>query len=210
MRLARRQGALGAVWNGSQGLDPAPLGLKWKSLAVVDDWDRRMRIGAVLLIFLIPLVPVSATAQNAPTLLQQYSDWEAYRHEAGGARTCYVLSKPKTLAPTNRNHGDVFFFVTARPSENVSNEVSVLVGYPFAPDSRVTVDVDGRTFDLFTKDDGAWVEVPAEEQQLVAAMRAGRSMTVRGQSARGTNTTYTFSLSGVTAGTNRIQQECSS
>lgn len=163
-------------------------------------------IAAILLV----LLPVSAFAQGAPTLLEQYNDWEAYRYDGGGQKTCYILSKPKTLSPSNRNHGDVFFFVTSRPAENVFNEISVLVGYPFAPDSTVTVDVDGKAFSLFTKDDGAWVEQPAEEQQLFAAMKAGRSMSVKGRSARGTDTTYTFSLSGVTASANRLSSECSS
>ncbi|XWN32250.1 MAG: invasion associated locus B family protein [Devosia sp.] len=160
--------------------------------------------------FLFLMLPFSALAQNAaPTLLQQFNDWEAYRYEANGQVTCYILSKPTTMAPANRNHGDVFFFVTSRPAENVSDEASVLVGYPFAPDSTVTVDIDGQQFSLFTKDDGAWVESTADEQQLIAAMRAGRSMTVRGRSARGTETSYSFSLSGVTAGSNRIRNNCS-
>lgn len=159
-----------------------------------------MRLIAALILILFPL---SASAQ-VPQLLEQYNDWEAYRYEANGKVTCYILSKPKTLAPSNRNHGDVFFFLTTRPGDDVSNEVSVLVGYPFAPDSTVTVDVDGREFTLFTKDDGAWVESPADEAQLVAAMRAGSRMSVKGKSARGTETTYTFSLSGVTAGSNRL------
>lgn len=153
------------------------------------------------------LLPFSASAQ-VPSLLQQYNDWEAYRYDNNGQVTCYILSKPKTLAPTNRNHGDVFFFLTSRPADDVTNEVSVLVGYPFAPDSTVIVDIDGREFNLFTKDDGAWVETPQDEAQLVAAMRAGSRMTVKGKSARGTETTYTFSLSGVTAGSNRIAQNC--
>jgi invasion protein IalB len=70
--------------------------------------------------------------------------------------------------------------------------------------------VDGQEFTMVTKEDGAWVESPAEEDQLVAAMRAGRQMTVKGRSHRGTDTTYTFSLSGVTASTNRIAEACSS
>lgn len=165
-----------------------------------------MRLVAILFSILVPLPAVA----QVPTLLQQYSDWEAYRYEAGGNVMCFILSKPKSLAPTDRNHGDVFFFLTSRPSEDVANEASVLVGYPFAPDSKVTVDVDGREFTMFTKDDGAWVETLADEQQLVQAMRAGSRMTVRGTSARGTNTTYTFSLSGVTAGSNRIASGCDS
>ena len=165
-----------------------------------------MRSIAALILILFPL---AASAQApTPTLLEQYNDWEAYLYENGGKVTCYILSKPKTLAPSNRNHGDVFFFLTSRPADDVSNEVSVLVGYPFAADSTVTVDVDGTAYSLFTKDDGAWVESPADEQQLVASMRAGSRMTVKGQSARGTETTYTFSLSGVTAASNRISQSC--
>ncbi|RAI03332.1 hypothetical protein DLJ53_02100 [Acuticoccus sediminis] len=163
-----------------------------------------MRSIAALILILFPL---SASAQ-VPQLLQQYGDWEAYRYEANGKTTCYVLTKPKTLAPPNRNHGDVFFFLTTRPGDDVTNEASVLVGYPFAPDSTVTVDIDGREFTMFTKDDGAWVESPADEAQLVAAMRAGSRMTVKGKSARGTETTYTFSLSGVTAGSDRISSGC--
>jgi hypothetical protein len=166
-----------------------------------------MRSLAALLMILLPF---SAAAQGAPTLLQQYSDWEAYKYEADGNTVCYALSKPKSLAPTNRNHGDIFFFISTRPEENVENEASLLVGYPFEEGSTVTASVDGEEFTMFTKEDGAWVESPAEEDQLVAAMRAGRQMIVKGTSHRGTDTTYTFSLSGVTASTNRIAQECGS
>jgi invasion protein IalB len=156
------------------------------------------------------LLPLSAAAQTTPTLLQTYNDWEAYRYQADGQTTCYLLAKPKSLQPPGRNHGDVFFFLTSRPAENVTAEVSVLVGYPFAPDSTVEVDIDGKKFNLFTKDDGAWVETTAEEAQLLAAMKAGSNMTVRGKSARGTDTEYTFSLSGVTAGAQKIATGCAS
>ncbi|MCK5744966.1 MAG: invasion associated locus B family protein, partial [Oricola sp.] len=40
---------------------------------------------------------------------------------------------------------------------------------------------------------------------LVAAMKAGAKMTVQAISARGTNTSYDYSLSGVTAALNAIQ-----
>ena len=157
---------------------------------------------------ILTLIPIAAAAQSSPTLLQTYNDWEAYRITQDGQTSCYLLSKPKTLQPAGRNHGDVFFFITSRPAENVTAEVSVLVGYPFAPDSTVEVGIDGQTFNLFTKDDGAWVESTAEEAQLLSAMRGGSSMTVHGKSARGTDTEYTFSLSGVTAGSNRIATGC--
>ncbi|MCC2113209.1 MAG: hypothetical protein KDJ16_14335 [Hyphomicrobiales bacterium] len=149
----------------------------------------------------------AAAAQKA-TPLEQYKDWGAFAFNSGGGKVCYIISKPSTLEPTDRNHGDVYFFITHRPGEGVRNEASLLVGYSFKDGSRVNVDIDGTSFIMFTKDDGAWVENAAEESNLVAAMKRGRALVAQGMSSRGTNTKYSFSLSGVTAALNRIDAEC--
>ncbi|MDQ0313869.1 invasion associated locus B family protein [Amorphus orientalis] len=152
----------------------------------------------------------AAMAQSSkPTLLQQYSDWEVYTYDGQNGKICYALSKPKDMQPANRDHGDVFLFVSNRPSEGVKGETSVLVGYTFQENSSVSVDVDGQKFTMFTKGDGAWMENPAQEASLLEAMRAGRAMSISGTSSRGTDTVYRFSLSGVTAATNRLNQVCS-
>ncbi len=150
---------------------------------------------------------VVAHAQS-PTLLNQFSDWAAYTHDGQKGKICYALSKPTKMAPSDRNHGDVYFFVSTRPSDNVREEPSVIVGYPFKDGSNVIIDVDGKQFTMFTKGDGAWIENSADEAQLVGAMKAGRTMTVSGQSQRGTNTNYTYSLSGITAAVKEISQAC--
>ncbi len=155
------------------------------------------------------LVLTSAAAfAQTPTLLKQHKDWAAYSHAGGSGKVCYALTKPTQMLPGDRNHGDVFFFVSSRPSEGVSSEPSLLVGYPLKDGSNVQVDVDGQVFSLFTKNDGAWVENAATEQQLIAAMKAGREMTVNGESSRGTKTTYKFSLSGVTAAIDTAGAAC--
>jgi len=141
----------------------------------------------------------AAASAQTPTLLKQHKDWAAYTHAGGGGKVCYALTKPKEALPGDRNHGDVYFFVSTRPSEGVSSEPSLLVGYPLKDKSTVSINIDGKSFNLFTKNDGAWVENAAMETQLVSAMKAGREMMVKGQSSRGTNTSYKFSLSGVTA-----------
>ena len=149
---------------------------------------------------LIGLVLSSAAAfAQTPTLLKQHKDWAAYSHAGGSGKVCYALTKPTQMLPGDRNHGDVFFFVSTRPSEGVTAEPSLLVGYPLKDGSTVSVDIDGKVFSLFTNKDGAWVENAATEAQLIAAMKAGREMNVSGQSSRGTKTSYKFSLSGVTA-----------
>jgi len=79
------------------------------------------------------------------------------------------------------------------------------VGYPFKDDSKVVLDIDGKKFNMFTRGTNAWMENPAEETVVVKAMRAGRSMSISGQSRRGTVTKYAYSLSGVTASIKEIQ-----
>lgn len=145
---------------------------------------------------------------STPTLLKQFNDWEVYSYDGQGGKICYALSKPKDKQPADRDHGDVFFFLSNRPQEGVKGETSILVGYTFKENSSVVVDVDGKKFTMFTKGDGAWMENPAQEASLLQAMRAGRAMTVSGTSSRGTETTYRFSLSGVTAASNQVSQSC--
>ncbi|HHS89499.1 MAG TPA: hypothetical protein ENJ26_03940 [Rhodobacteraceae bacterium] len=153
-------------------------------------------------------ISVTAAVAQKATPLEQYKDWGAFTFNSGSGKVCYIISKPLKMEPENRNHGDVYFFITHRPGENVRNEASLLVGYSFKEGSRVKVNVDGTEFVLFTKDDGAWVENAAEESSLVTAMKRGRELVASGVSSRGTKTRYTFSLSGVTAALKRIDAEC--
>ena len=141
---------------------------------------------------------------QTPTKIKEFKAWGAYSYKLDGNRICYVLSVPKDKKPADRDHGDIFFLVSQKPGQNVAYEPQVEVGYPFKDGSKVTVDIDGKTFVMFTKGRNAWVENAAQEPELVQAMRAGRSMSVSGESRRGTGTSYTFSLSGVTAALKEI------
>src|SRR5690606_22764280 len=109
---------------------------------------------------------------------------------------------------SDRNHGDGFFCVANRPCEGVNNEPMVMVGDRFKKGSYVSVDVAGTKITFFTKGDGAWVENAAQEKQLVSARKAGRAMTVSGESGRGTQTSYRYSLSGVTAAIGAADKAC--
>jgi Invasion associated locus B (IalB) protein len=148
-----------------------------------------------------------ATAQTA-TALGQFKDWGAYVAESGGSKVCYALSQPTSSEPKGVNRDPIYLFVTSRPGQGVKNEVSVVIGYPFQPDSKASAEVGSDKFTLFTKDDGAWVENAAEESRLVAAMRAGASMKIKGTSQRGTDTSDNYSLQGISAALDRIAQEC--
>lgn len=160
--------------------------------------------------FLTSLFLIVATAAFAqtPNSLGQFNDWTAWSYPGDKGTVCFIHSTPKKEMPANLNHGKVAFFVRSSPAENIGHEANFVVGYAFEDKSTVTVDIDGKKFTMFTKGDSAWLLNEAEEPQLYAAMKSGRQMTVTGTSRRGNETSYQFSLSGVTAASSKVASEC--
>ena len=151
------------------------------------------------------LATASMAAAQSPTRIQQFNAWGAYSYNAGGGKVCYVLSVPKEKSPAGVDHGDIFFLVSQRPGQNISYEPQAMMGYPLQENSKVNVVIDGRTFVMFTKGNSAWVENAAEEPALVAAMKNGKAMAVNAKSRKGTATSYSYSLSGISAALKQIE-----
>jgi hypothetical protein len=151
----------------------------------------------------------SAAAQSA-TQIGTFKQWNAYTHSEAGGKVCYIASQPQDskYSATIKQRDPAFFLVTTRPASNTRNEASTIIGYPFKPESKVIVDIDGQKFTMFTQNDGAWMEDTSQETALIAAMQGGTKMTVTGTSRRGTEITDFYSLSGVTAALNAIGKEC--
>ena len=161
-----------------------------------------------------PAKPAATAAAPAgdtqPTLLGQYGDWGAYTASPGGAKVCFALSKPKTskTEPAGRKRDQAYVFISTRPAENVKNEVSVIIGYPFKSASDATAEVGAAKFAMYTQNDGAWIKNVAEEARMIDAMRKGADLTVKGTSGKGTQSTDQYSLKGLAQALDRAEQEC--
>jgi hypothetical protein len=145
-----------------------------------------------------------------PTLLGQYGEWGAYTASPAGKKVCFTIAKPTSSQtnPPDRPRNPTYMFISSRPTEKVSNEVSIIIGYPFKPGTEASAAVGSTTYALYTQQDGAWIKNAAEEAQMVDAMRAGQSAVVKGVSAKGTQSTDTFSLKGLAQALDRVGQEC--
>jgi len=161
----------------------------------------------VIVVALAALVP-SADAAADRKLLGSFRDWDAYVLDTGGKRECYMISLPKETRPHNVRRGKIYVMVAHRPAAAVSNEVSVIVGYPFRKNSTATAIVDGRSFQMFTQGDSAWLYDAKQDAAMVAAMKKGARLTVKGTSSRGTRTTDRYSLMGFTAAYKAISRAC--
>ena len=157
-----------------------------------------------------PAPPAAATAGVKPTLLGQYGDWGAYTASPGGKKVCFAIAKSSVSEtdPPGKSRNPPYLFVTNRPGEKVSNEVSIAIGYPFKPASEATVEIGSNSFALYTQQDGAWIKNAGEEANLVTAMRSAQNAVVKGMSAKGTHSTDTFSLRGFGQALDRTGQDC--
>ena len=168
--------------------------------------------GNILFARLAAVATVAACATVAgaqePSSIGEFSDWVAYTYKSKDGPVCYIVSQPKTSQPNGVSRDPIFFLVTHRPGEKVRNEVNTIIGYPFKKESSATVTIGTNSFELFTSGDGAWSESSARDTAIVAAMKAGQSMTVNGTSWRGTATTDSYSLAGVSAAMDKIDTTC--
>jgi len=158
-----------------------------------------------------PATTAAATpADTAPTLLGQYGDWGAYWAAPNGHKVCFSIAKPKTAQtnPAGRKRDQAYVFISSRPAENVRNEISVIIGYPFKDKTDATAEIGAEKFAMYTLNDGAWIKNVAEEARMVDAMRKGSDLTVKGVSGHGTESTDTYSLKGLSQAVDRAAQEC--
>jgi hypothetical protein len=152
----------------------------------------------------------AAAGSAEPTLIGQFGTWGAYTATPNGKKVCFALAKPSSSKtnPPNRPRDPAYAFVATRPAEKVTNEVSIMIGYALKPGSESSLEVGGAAYAMYTQGDGLWIKNAAEEERMVDAMRKAADVTVKGVSAKGTETTDTFSLKGLSQALDRLAQDC--
>jgi hypothetical protein len=150
------------------------------------------------------------TGSVEPTLIGQFGTWGAYTATPNGKKVCFALAKPSSSKtnPPSRPRDPAYAFVSTRPAEKVTNEVSVMIGYTLKPGSESTLEVGGASYAMYTQGDGLWIKNAAEEERMVDAMRKSADVVVKGVSVKGTETTDTFSLKGLAQALDRLAQDC--
>lgn len=149
-----------------------------------------------------------AFAQAGPTLLGTFEVWEAYKNSDARGAVCWAVTQPQTKEPATAKRDPIYFIITTWPKQSIQNEPSIVIGYPFKEGGQATVEVGSDKFSFFTKADGAWLQNKPEEARLITAMRGASEMTVKGFSKRGTLTTDTYSLRGLSVALDKVAEGC--
>ncbi|MDO8359778.1 MAG: hypothetical protein Q7T08_07040 [Devosia sp.] len=163
------------------------------------------RIALVLCIALAAVFALAGAASaQSVQLIGQFRDWSSYSASEGAGAVCFAMSKPAEVTPSPDGYTQAYLYLTHRPSENVANELNLVAGFEFAPDQPATLTIGGKSFDLFTQKDAAWLLDASQNDNLAGALRAGTSLVIEGTTDKGILVTETFSLSGATAASRAI------
>jgi hypothetical protein len=149
-----------------------------------------------------------AFAQQAESL-GTFKFWTAWKGKDANGVICYISAQPQDSQPTNVNRDPIHFLIIHRKGLGTKNEVQTLVGYPLKTGSTPSVSIDGKSYDMIVEGSAAWLASTGDEKAFVDGMKRGSEMVVKGTSQRGTNTTDTYSLSGVTAAMGEVDKACS-
>jgi len=151
------------------------------------------------------LLPATAQTVN---LVERSGAWSIYADTATPKQVCFAASSPQAVEPIGANRGSIFFYISAWPKDGIKAEPSVKVGYPINSEKDVTVTIGSDVFKLFSKDQHGFVADPSEELKLIDAMKKGSTAVVRATSTRGTKTTDTYSLSGISNALDKMTATC--
>ena len=143
-----------------------------------------------------------------PEKLGAFNAWEAYTYTSNQGKVCYAVARPKTSEPEGVNRDAIFFLITNRPKQGQRNEVSTVIGYAFKKESTAQLIVGAKTYELFAVGDTAWSRDKEHDKEIIGALKKGADMSLRGQSWRGTATTDHYSLEGVSAAVDKIDEAC--
>ena len=154
---------------------------------------------------------LAQTTGQSDNLVATKTDWSVFTEEQ--PKECWGVSSPKQTVnsrdgkPVSVKRSDILLFVTFRPTQ-AGGQTSFTGGYPFAPGSKVELNVDGNKFDLLADGEWAWAANDADDAKVLAALKKGGSAVLTAKSAKGTQTQDTFSLRGFSAAMAEAGNRC--
>ena len=159
-----------------------------------------------IIIFIFSIKHVSAEELKK---IGKFKDWETLVLIKDSGLTCFVQTKPVLQSPKT-NKREARLFVSFRPSDKVTDEISTTSGYEFNIQNKILATSGKRkyVFDI-TKDSFAWISNNKVEKKMIKTMKKGSRIMVTGYNKSGSQTIDHYSLMGFTKAYNAAKKSCS-
>ena len=154
------------------------------------------------------LFPFNLVAEEVKKV-GKFKDWETMILSKSDSIVCFAQSKPVLQSPKN-NKRDSRLFVSFRPGEKISDEISITAGYEFNKQNSITAK-SGKfryKFDI-SQQNFAWIADNKVERKMIRTMKKGSRLMISGYSSTGSQTIDHYSLLGFTKAYNEAKKSCS-
>jgi len=166
-------------------------------------------INRTIKFFLIIFI-FSATSLSAEELkkIGKFKNWETLVLIKDNGLTCFAQTKPVLQSP-KANKRESRLFVSFRPSDKVTDEISTTSGYEFNTQNKILATSGKKkyVFDV-TKDSFAWIRSNKIEKKMIKTMKKGSRIMVTGYNKSGSQTIDHYSLLGFTKAYNTAKKSC--
>jgi hypothetical protein len=163
----------------------------------------------LFLSIVITVILTSKTFAEDLKKVGKYKDWEVMVMSEQSGKVCFAQSTPVLQAPKS-NKRDARLFVTFRPNEKITNEISATGGYEFNKNNSVLATSGNNKFKFDIKQQGfAWMTSNKKEDIMIKVMKKGSRIMVSGYNDKGSQTIDHYSLIGFTKAYATAKKACS-
>ena len=138
----------------------------------------------------------------------KFNEWETLIITDDLNKVCFAQSKPILQSP-KKGERDARLFVTFRPNNKISDEISTTSGYEFNNQNSITAKSGKRKYKFDISQDGfAWIASNKIEKKMIKTMKKGSRIMITGYNQSGSQTIDHYSLMGFTKAYNAAKKNC--
>ena len=163
----------------------------------------------LFLCLVLLMFSISKTFAEDLKKVGKFKDWQVMVMSEATGKVCFAQSVPVLQAP-KKNKRDARLFITFRPGEKISNEISATAGYEFNKKNSVLATSGNNKFKFDIMQQGfAWMTSNKKENIMVKVMKKGSRIMVTGYNEKGSQTIDHYSLLGFTKAYDTAKKACS-
>ena len=163
----------------------------------------KFKLFLITLFFVISFEAIAET----PKSVGKYKNWQSFTTNTEKGKICFAQSVPSKRGPESFKREDSRIFVTFRPGENITDEVSITSGHLYKP-SSVVAKSGKNSFSFFSQEKFAWLLDEREEKKFIKVMKRATNLMVKANAKNGTQTTDHYSMMGFTKAYNTAKKVC--
>ena len=165
-------------------------------------------IKKIIFTFLITLIFSSQVSAESIKKIGKFKDWEVLTIKSEGKLICYAQSKPILQSPKS-NTREARLFVSFRPNEKISDEISITGGYEFNKKNSIQARSGKNKFKFdISQENFAWMSENSLEKKMIRVMKKGSRIMITGYNGQGSQTIDHYSLLGFTKAYSAAKKSC--